>query len=108
MKKLILATVLAVSAQFTLANTVKDQADPQFVKIEAMVKANNFKGAYDALNQLASQGNAQAIYNLGYLTQTGQGTAKDEKKPSSSMNRQPAKVTLWPIMYWAKIMRRVH
>lgn len=80
MKKLILATVLAVSAQFTLANTVKDQADPQFVKIEAMVKANNFKGAYDALNQLASQGNAQAIYNLGYLTQTGQGTAKDEKK----------------------------
>ena len=37
------------------------------------------KGAYDALSKLASQGNAQAIYNLGYLTQTGQGTAKDEK-----------------------------
>ncbi len=32
------------------------------------------------MNQLASQGNAQALYNLGYLTQTGQGTTKDEKK----------------------------
>jgi len=80
MKKLVLATVLALSAQFALANTVKDQVDPQFQKVEAMVKANNFKGAYDALNQLASQGNAQALYNLGYLTQTGQGTTKDEKK----------------------------
>lgn len=80
MKKLVLAAVLALSAQFALANTVKDQVDPQFQKVEAMVKANNFKGAYDALNQLASQGNAQALYNLGYLTQTGQGTTKDEKK----------------------------
>lgn len=80
MKKLILAVVLAASASFALANTAQDQIDPQFEKIEAMVKANNFKGAYEALNKLASQGNAQALYNLGYLTQTGQGTVKDEKK----------------------------
>lgn len=71
-----------------------------------MVKANNFKGAYDALNQLASQGNAQALYNLGYLTQTGQGTTKDEKKPFSSTNRQPAKVIRWRIMYWVKLCSR--
>ena len=79
MKKLIIAAILAMSTQFVLANT-STQVDPQFTKIEEMVKANNFKGAYEALNKLASQGNAQAIYNLGYLTQTGQGTAKDEKK----------------------------
>lgn len=79
-KKLVLAAILAVSAQFTLANTAAVPVDPQFTKIEEMVKANNFKGAYEALNKLASQGNAQAIYNLGYLTQSGQGTVKDEKK----------------------------
>ncbi|HJF28727.1 MAG TPA: sel1 repeat family protein [Acinetobacter lwoffii] len=79
-KKLVLAAILAVSAQFTLANTAAVPVDPQFTKIGEMVKANNFKGAYEALNKLASQGNAQAIYNLGYLTQSGQGTVKDEKK----------------------------
>lgn len=77
MKKIILAALLAAASHLTYAN-----ADPheQFEKIEAMVKAQNYKAAYDSLNQLASTGNAQAIYNLGYLTQTGQGTAKDEKK----------------------------
>ena len=43
MKKLVLATVLALSGQFALANTVKDQVDPQFQKVEAMVKANILK-----------------------------------------------------------------
>lgn len=80
MKKLVLAAILAVSSQFALANTSNASVDPQFAKIEEMVNAKNFKSAYDALSKLASQGNAQAIYNLGYLTQTGQGTAKDEKK----------------------------
>jgi TPR repeat protein len=36
--------------------------------------------AYQELDRLAKAGNAQALYNLGYLTQTGQGTAKDDKK----------------------------
>jgi TPR repeat protein len=80
MKKLVLATILAMSTQWVLANTASPTIDPQFAKVEELVKANNFKAAYEILNQLASQGNAQAIYNLGYLTQTGQGTAKDEKK----------------------------
>jgi hypothetical protein len=35
--------------------------DPEFVKIEAMVKANNLTGAYRALEKLAKQGNAQAL-----------------------------------------------
>ena len=104
MKKLVLAAILAVSSQFALATTSNAPVDPQFAKIEEMVNAKNFKGAYDALSKLASQGNAQAIYNLGYLTQTGQGTAKDEKRPSNYMNRLPAKVIRWPTMYWARII----
>ena len=77
MKKIILAAVFAAASHLTYADT---DATAQFEHIEAMVKAKNFKGAYDSLNKMASQGNAQAIYNLGYLTQTGQGTPKDEKK----------------------------
>lgn len=32
------------------------------------------------MQRLAQTGNAQAIYNLGYMTQMGQGTAKDSSK----------------------------
>ncbi len=81
MKKLILASLVALSTQFTLANSNNSiPTDPAFAKIEAMVKANNLSGAYQELDKLAKTGNPQAIYNLGYLTQTGQGTAKNEKK----------------------------
>ena len=74
--------MLAVSSQYALANanTKAEAVDPQFAKVEALVKANDFKGAHTLLNELAQKGNAQALYNLGYLTQTGQGTAKNEKK----------------------------
>jgi hypothetical protein len=104
MKKLVLAAILAVSSQFALANTSNAPVDPQFAKIEEMVNAKNFKGAYDALSKLASQGNAQAIYNLGYLTQTGQGLPRTKKRLFSYMNRPPAKVIQWPTMYWARII----
>lgn len=83
MKKILLAALVAVSAQITFANpstTANQDVDPQFTQIEKLVTQKNFKGAYDALSKLANQGNAQAIYNLGYLTQTGQGTVKNEKK----------------------------
>lgn len=77
MKKIILAAVLAAATHLSYADTA---TEAEFTKIEALVKANNYKAAYDALNVLANKGNAQAIYNLGYLTQTGQGTKKDEAK----------------------------
>ena len=57
-----------------------NSVDPAFAKIESLVKANDMTGAYQELEKLAKSGNPQAIYNLGYLTQTGQGTAKDDKK----------------------------
>ncbi|OTG78997.1 hypothetical protein B9T33_13615 [Acinetobacter sp. ANC 5054] len=80
MKKILLASILAMSAQFAAAETKPAAVDPEFAKIEALVQAKDMNGAYQALSKLAATGNAQAIYNLGYLTQTGQGTAKDEKK----------------------------
>lgn len=80
MKKILLATLITLSAQFAVANTQTQTIDPEFEKIESMVQAKNYSGAYQALDKLTKQGNAQAIYNLAYLTQSGQGTAKDEKK----------------------------
>ena len=80
MKKIVLASLIALSSQLALAATTQDTVNPEFAKIEEMVKANNMAGAYQALEKLAKSGNPQAMYNLAYLTQTGQGTAKNEKK----------------------------
>lgn len=80
MKKILLAGLITLSSQFALAEMDTQSIDPEFVKIESMVKAKNMTGAYQALEKLAKQGNAQALYNLGYLAQTGQGTAKNEQK----------------------------
>ncbi|MDH1704375.1 tetratricopeptide repeat protein [Acinetobacter johnsonii] len=80
MKKIVLASLIALSSQLALAATTQDTINPEFAKIEEMVKANNMAGAYQALEKLAKSGNPQAMYNLAYLTQTGQGTAKNEKK----------------------------
>lgn len=78
MKKIMLAALLGLSAHLSYAAEADQSAE--FAQIEKMVEAHNYKAAYDALSKLANTGNPQAIYNLGYLTQTGQGTAKDEKK----------------------------
>ena len=80
MKKIILASLIAISTQFAFAENKAPTTDPAFTEVEAMVKANNMTGAYQALEKLGKAGNAQALYNLGYLTQTGQGAPKDEKK----------------------------
>ncbi|MCU4327894.1 MAG: hypothetical protein DI542_14245 [Acinetobacter johnsonii] len=80
MKKIVLASLIALTSQLALAATTQDTINPEFAKIEEMVKANNMTGAYQALEKLAKSGNPQAMYNLAYLTQTGQGTAKNEKK----------------------------
>ena len=80
MKKIVLASLIALSSQLALAASTQDTINPEFAKIEEMVKANNMAGAYQALEKLAKSGNPQAMYNLAYLTQTGQGTAKNEKK----------------------------
>ncbi|MDY6531083.1 tetratricopeptide repeat protein [Acinetobacter faecalis] len=79
MKKILLASLIAVSSQFALADNAP-QVDPAFAKIETLVKAKNFNEAYKELDKLAQTGNAQAIYDLGFLTQAGQGTTKNDAK----------------------------
>ena len=77
-KKLLMAGAIALSSSISMANS-SIETDPAFAKIEQLMQANKVKDAFQELEKLAKAGNAQAMYNLGYLTQTGQGTAKNEK-----------------------------
>lgn len=79
MKKILAAALLSLSCASVFAASAP-KADPAFTKIEELVKAKNFTTAYQELDKLGKAGNAQALYNLGFLTQTGQGTVKDDKK----------------------------
>lgn len=80
MKKIILASLIALSASFAQANPADNTTAAAFTNIEKLVNEKKFTQAHQELDKLAKQGNAQAIYNLGYLAQTGQGTKKDEKR----------------------------
>lgn len=46
MKKLVLASLIALTSQLALAATTQDTINPEFAKIEEMVKANNMTGAF--------------------------------------------------------------
>lgn len=75
MKKLLLATTLAFTTTLTFANT----ADP-FAEVKTFIQAQDQAGAFKALEKVAKTGHADAFYNLGYLTEMGQGTAQNNKK----------------------------
>ncbi len=75
MKKLLLATALALTTTFAFANPV----DP-FAEVKTLIQAKDQVGAFKALEKVAKTGHADAFYNLGYLTEMGQGTAKNDKK----------------------------
>lgn len=44
MKKIVLASLIALSSQLALAASTQDTINPEFAKIEEMVKANNMAG----------------------------------------------------------------
>ena len=88
MKKILLASILSFAAFSTFAET---GTDPAFAKVEQLMKSKNYNAAYQELDKLAKTGNAQALYNLAYLTQMGQGTAKDDKKALSLYQQSAAK-----------------
>jgi uncharacterized protein len=75
MKKLLLATALALTTTFTYANSV----DP-FAEVKTLIQAKDQVGAFKALEKVAKTGHADAFYNLGYLTEMGEGTVKNDKK----------------------------
>ena len=75
MKKLLLATALAITTTFSFANT----ADP-FAEVKTFIQAKDDVGAFKALEKVAKTGHADAFYNLGYLTELGKGTSQNNKK----------------------------
>ncbi len=81
MKKLLIASLMIVASHSTLAADNKATNKPDvFAKATQLYEAKNYPAAFAEMQRLAESGNAQAIYNLGSMTQHGQGTNKDEKK----------------------------
>lgn len=78
MKKMICGMVIALASISTFATT--SNIDPQFAHVQKLLQAKDFTNAYKELEKLSKTGNSQATYNLGYLTQKGQGTKADNKK----------------------------
>jgi len=79
MKKILLASLSAVSSTLSMAVPSSDK-NPAFEQIEQLIKANDYTTAYQQLQKLAQEGNPQALYNLGYLTQVGKGVTKNEQQ----------------------------
>ena len=81
MKKLLIASLILATTHSTFAADSKVTAKPDaFAQATKLYEAKNYSAAFQEMQRLADTGNAQAIYNLGYMTQVGQGTVKDEKK----------------------------
>ena len=82
MKKLLIASLIMIASHSVFAADNKTSAAPPdvFAKATQLYEAKNYPEAFQEMQRLANTGNAQAIYNVGYMTQIGQGTVKDEKK----------------------------
>lgn len=81
MKKLLIASLIIAASHTGFAADTK--ATPQtdvFAKATQLYEEKNYQAAFQEIQRLANLGNAQAIYNLGSMTQQGLGTNKDEKK----------------------------
>lgn len=81
MKKLLIASLILAASHSTFAADKKTTAkNDVFAKATQLYEAKDFSGAFQEMQRIANTGNAQAIYNLGYMHQVGQGTTRDEKK----------------------------
>ncbi|WP_130802362.1 tetratricopeptide repeat protein [Acinetobacter ihumii] len=82
MKKLLLAGLIALSSTTFAAETATPTSatNNPFAKAEQLYKDKNYNAAYQEMDRLAKTGNSQAIYNQGFMSELGQGTAKDPKK----------------------------
>lgn len=83
MKKILLAALLTCASPYLCAAPVAQTVpmiDPTFKNVQTLIQAKNFTAAYQELEHLSATGNAQATYNLAYLTQMGQGTTQNNAK----------------------------
>ncbi|WP_173912474.1 tetratricopeptide repeat protein [Acinetobacter sp. Marseille-Q1618] len=80
MKKILLSALLSISCATAFAAPQAAPVDPKFAKVEQLIQKKDYNAAYKELEILAKTGDAQALYNLAFLTQAGQGTPVDKKK----------------------------
>ncbi len=94
MKKLLLVGLIALSSTTFAAETAPQTstANNPFAKAEQLYKDKNYNAAYQEMDRLAKTGNAQAIYNQGFMSELGQGTAQDSKKRLLLIRKPPIKV----------------
>ncbi|MDQ9020882.1 tetratricopeptide repeat protein [Acinetobacter sichuanensis] len=83
MKKILLSALLSFSCATVFAAPQQAPIDPKFAKVEQLIEKKDFNAAYKELENLSKTGDAQALYNLAFLTQAGKGTTKDDKKAIS-------------------------
>ena len=103
MKKLLIANLIMVASHSVFAADNKTSAAPDvFAKATQLYEAKNYPEAFQEMQRLANTGNAQAIYNVGYMTQIGQGTVKDEKKLCNIIRMPPTKDLVRPALSWHK------
>ena len=80
MKKILIASLLALSSLSAFAAPDQSGLDPAFAKVQQYLQAKNYTAAYTELDVMAKAGNAQAMYNQAYMIQMGQGTTKNNAK----------------------------
>lgn len=83
MKKIVCITLLAICA--TLNNAYA--TDPTFQKAQTLIQEKKFDDAYKELDRLAKAGNAQATYNLAFMSIAGQGTPRNPDKALELYNQ---------------------
>ena len=82
MKRLLIASLITIASHAIFAAPTENKTikSDVFAKATQLYEAKNYAAAFQEMQRLANTGNAQAIYNVGSMTQQGLGTAKDEKK----------------------------
>lgn len=78
MKKILFSALLSFSCATAFAAPQPTPVDPKFAKVEQLIQKKDYNAAYKELETLAKTGDAQALYNLAFLTQAGHGTPVEE------------------------------
>ena len=106
MKKLLIASVMMAASHATYAVENKTTAKTdEFAKATQLYEAQNYSAAYQEMQRLAALGKAQAIHNLGYMTQIGQGKMK--KKLCNIIKLPQIKASANPVLLWLKAITKV-
>lgn len=82
MNRILIASILTACSISSYAAETQ-AADTVFKQAEQLYTSKNYSAAFQEMQRLSQTGNAQATYNLGYMSQMGEGTPRDMKKAVS-------------------------